>query len=295
MRCGVFKATLRPTKEIDSLMGQLKDASWWPSTENGPFWSRSLSPFQKDHGELRAAREREEEVPRSRDEVKNNPSVSSNRLPLDPLEDCLLKRKLVVHSLPDSSERTRKKGAADPQIDGHTTHNTPDTPDTPHTPRTPHTPHTPHTTHNTRHTSHTRHTRHTHHTHTHTPHITTHHAPLTTHHTPHTTPHHTPHTHHAQTHHTLLPDWWLGRIGKTSSCATQKLNRTGHECSILEYIDVHMKETHSEYDMTSDQHTSDSIDSNTCKINCSTYGHCGVLVLSAVIQLVGENVPVNLL
>ena len=57
--------------------------------------------------------EGKEEVPRCRAEVKNNPSVSSNRLPLDPVEDCLLKRKLVVHILPD-----KKKDA---EIDGFAT------------------------------------------------------------------------------------------------------------------------------------------------------------------------------
>ena len=38
----------------------------------------------------------------------------------------------------------------------------------------------------------------------------------------------------------------------------------GHECLILEYIAEHIKKTHSEYDMTSHQNMSDSIDSNTC-------------------------------
>ena len=103
-----IQATLRCTKEIDSLMGQSKDAISWPSTENDLFWSTSLSPFYKDYRELRAARHRKEEVPRCWVEVKHISSASSNRLSWDPVEDCLLKRKLVVHSLPDNRERTHK-------------------------------------------------------------------------------------------------------------------------------------------------------------------------------------------
>ena len=92
-------------------MGESNDAIRWPSTENDLFWSRSLSPSQGNHRELRAARHRKEEVTRSQDKVQNIPSPSSNRLPLDPMEDLSFE----AQACGAQSPRQEKD---DPHIDG---------------------------------------------------------------------------------------------------------------------------------------------------------------------------------
>ena len=120
-----IQATLRCTKEIDSLMGQSKDAISWPSTENDLFWSISLSPFYEDYRELRAARHRKDKVPRCRVEVKNISSASSNRLSWDPVEDCRFEAQACrAHSPRQETGPTRKEPPTIKLMDTQHTHQT---------------------------------------------------------------------------------------------------------------------------------------------------------------------------